>query len=679
MSGGDDVTKLVASLLVLGSSGVLALVTSRAPRVSTFVAFAGVVVAGALGLAAAVHTLVSGTTSELAVPWSLPIPGAELRLVLDPLGAWFLLPVFGLAVVVAPAVADALRGARGGAHWLAWNALVAAMALVVVARNTVLFLMSWESMVLAGYALMATGAAVLRAGASPDQDDEAATRGALAWLVASHLSGAFLVALFLLAGRGGWLDASELGGAHALRWLLVALVGFGTKAALVPFHPWAGDAYRGAPGHVAALLSGATSKLGIYGLLRVLVTAGSNVPASFDWILLFVGLASAGHGVLTAVAQRDLRRVLAATSVESAGFVAIALAVARFGQRHEMNALAVLGIAAALLHVLHDAVFKSLLFVGAGALRRAAGTVELDRLGGLLKRLPSVGLFLLVGAAALLALPPMNAFTSELLLVGGALEGAAVGPSAVAAPMFLVLAAVALVAGLALAGVTRAMGTALLGAPRDVSVAAETESAAARGGCGSLTVASMAALARRAQGGGLGAPLLLALVKPAASALLGDAAIWNSCWSLHPVAFAAGGVFGGVLLVVVALLVAATRRALLARRSVERGLTWDCGYHRPTARMQYTASSFGQPLVSFFGRLLLWRRKVARPEELFASGGSFATETRDLAAARLFAPLFRVLTATTARLRVLQHGRVHLYVLAIAATLLALLVLEVAT
>ncbi len=602
-------TLLLVSLVGLAATAVAALVAGRLGRASAWIGVGGAWVFSVTALDAALRALLSGGTEARTAEWS--VPGGRLAVELDPLSAWFLLPIFLLAPLVALAAARWLesRRARGGGPWFLLHLLVVSMALVVVARDSVLFLVAWETMVLAGYGLMAIDAG----------DEPAAPRagGAFAWLVASHLGTAFLAALLLLSHGRLLAGAGALEGDHALRWLLLALVGFGTKAALAPFHSWAGDAYGSAPGHVGALLAGATSKLGIYGLLRLWIALGDarRIPESAVWLLLAVGLASSLFGALASVAERDLRRVLAASSTESSGLVVVGIAVALLGRSVEANAIAVLGLAAALLHVLHDAVFKALLFTGAGAVASAAGSDALDRLGGLLKLLPRTGLFMLVGAASLVALPPFSGFTSELLLVAGAFEGAASLAPRVAAPLFLVIGTTAFVAGLSLAAMARALGAVFLGVPRDRAAAGATEPSR-------LALAPLGFLAALCLLGGLGAPILVQLARPVVAQLLGDPSLWEWCWRERAVTVVVSGVIGASLLGALIYVVAQVRRLLRLGRPASEAVTWDGGYHRPR-----------EPLFKGFAPLNSWPR-------------------------------------------ILQHGRIHLYVLAIAATLLVLLILE---
>jgi len=665
------------ALLAAGLAGSLALATlalscGRSRALAHAIGVGGAFAVAVALLTASIAALLHGTAAAATLPWSLP--GCTLTIELDPLSAWFLLPVGLLAPISALALLGYFR-VRGEsapaphAIWFFFLLLIGSMALVVVARDALLFLIAWEGMVLASYFLMVLGA-------SP-ADSERASAGGLAWLIASHLGTAFLFVLFLQ--RGGepaavWPteNAPPLA-ATPWPWCWLALAGFGTKAALVPFHVWAKDAYGGAPGPVAALLSGAMSKLGIYGLLRMVVVFATREPAppAFTYTLLAVGLASLIYGALLSLTQRDLRRVLAGASIESAGLVTTAIAVALLGKAAGANAVAVLALCAALLHVLFDAIFKALLFIGAGAVNDAAGTDRLERLGGLMKLMPATGLFVAVGAAALCGLPPFNGFVSELLLVTSALEGSTTQAPVTAAPLFAVVGVVALASALALAGSVRAFGLAFLGVPRDPAVAAAQEPPA-------TTRAALFVLALLTVASGLAAPLLLLVLRPVLAALLGPATIWNFCFG-NAQKLAAGAVLVATLLALLLLAVAGVRLLLLRGRSRESAVTWDCGYHRPTARMQYTASSFSQPLATFFAPVVGYVRKWVRPLGVFAHESSLETQSHDPWRARLWQPLFRLVASVTTRLRVLQHGRIHLYVLAIAATLLVLMILELAS
>jgi NADH:ubiquinone oxidoreductase subunit 5 (subunit L)/multisubunit Na+/H+ antiporter MnhA subunit len=329
--------------------------------------------------------------------------------------------------------------------------------------------------------------------------------------------------------------------------------------------------------------------------------------------------------------------------------------------------VAFLGFAGALLHVLNHALFKGLLFMGAGAASHAAGTREIDRLGGLLKKMPLTGTAFLVGAAAICGLPPLNGFVSELLVFLGAYGTAASGPAAQAAAAGIVVAALALIGGLALACFTKAFGISFLGEPRTPAAAAAVEAGP------SMTVPLVILAAACAAVGLLGS-LAVSLLAPLAGAVAGispaDALAIQAGASagLMKVTLAAG------VLVAIALGLVILRAVLLSRRSVRSAGTWGCGYTLPDARMQYTASSFAQPLAGMFRFPLATHRRWTPISALFPLRAEFSSHTPDLFTRGVFRPAFSGIGSLLSRLRWLQHGRLQLYVLYLAATLLVLLV-----
>jgi formate hydrogenlyase subunit 3/multisubunit Na+/H+ antiporter MnhD subunit len=412
-------------------------------------------------------------------------------------------------------------------------------------------------------------------------------------------------------------------------------------------------------------MSGVMITTGVYGLVRTLGFLGP-LPAWCGWTLGLIGLVSALLGVLLALAQEDVKRVLAYSTVENAGIVALGLGLGLLGLAGGMPVVAVLAFAGALLHVWGHALAKGVLFLAAGAVAHATGSRALDRLGGLLRTMPETGAAFLVGAAAITGLPPLGGFASELLLLVAAFHGAsALGPTA-ALPFLGALAGLGLVAGLAAACFARAFGVAFLGHPRSRAAARAHDPGPAM------------RHALRLLAGGC---LLFAAVTPWIPAAMAPALV--AMTGLPPEAVRAGVAAGGGalraslaaglgLLVVIGAL-AALRHRLLATRSVARGLAWDCGYVSPSARMQYTASSFAEPLTTLFAALVGTRQIVDPPAGIFPAAAAFATHTPDPAAERFFAPLGRIIVRGLAALRWLQHGRIQLYVLYITLTVLVLL------
>jgi len=404
-------------------------------------------------------------------------------------------------------------------------------------------------------------------------------------------------------------------------------------------------------------------KTGVYGLLRLLEILG---PAPEGWgaLLLGVGLASALLGVLLALAQRDLKRLLAYSSVENVGIAFSGIGLAAIAQARFAPALAAVALAGGLLHVWNHALFKGLLFLGAGSIGQRAGSLDLERLGGLLARMPWTGTTFLVGAAAICALPPLNGFVSEFLIYVAALRSAATSALPLLASL-AVITGLGLVGGLAAAAFAKAAGIALLGEPRSAEAAAAREA-------GPAMRFAMVALAAGCLVLGFAGPVGLAAVRsPVAQLLAAPREAEAALGELAPALWAIGAVGGAVLIMAVALWV--LRGRALAGRSVRVGPTWDCGYAAPSPRMQYTASSFAQPLTALFDRLV--RERVSSPpaSTTFAATRSFASEPRDPVEPpfrRLFAAVAS-LAGRVARLEAESTHRQVLYLI-VAATLLLL-------
>ena len=645
----------VGVLVVGGTASVLV----RSGRRATIVGV-GSAVAGCLAGAIPAARILLGTTAQsLRIPWEVPYGAFFVQI--DALSAFFLLPVLGLSALAALYGAEYM-GAYGstrppGVSWFFFNVLIASMAMVIVARNAVLFLVAWEIMAIASFFLV-----------THDDDDATVREAGLTYLIATHLGTAWLLALFILLARGSdSLDFDHFGPASGAGLLFVlALVGFGTKAGFMPLHVWLPEAHPAAPSHVSAVMSGVMIKTGIYGLLRTLTFLGP-LPAWSGWVLVAVGATSGVLGVLFAVAQHDMKRLLAYSSVENVGIIALGLGLGLIGLQTGSPTLAVLAFAGGLFHVVNHAIFKGLLFLAAGAVLRATSTRELDALGGLVRRMPRTGLAFLVGAGAICALPPFNGFVSEFLIYLGALSAATSLAGVAAASGLVVIAALALIGGLAVASFTKAFGVMFLGEPRgDHAVHAEDP------GLGMQL--PMQLLAAACLVIGVCSPLLVGGLVPLLVQVTGFPAdgvrseLMHAVRSLEPLGVCAVGLLG------LAALTAIIRRRLLSGRSVATTLTWDCGYRRPSSRMQYTASSFAQPLTDLFAPLLRVRDRVSLVKGVFPSTASFASETPDLYRERLYQPVFMGIERSLTVFRWLQHGRVQLYVLYIAFTLLVLLV-----
>lgn len=638
-------TILLAVVLLL-LSGLASLVVGRDHRLAGRVGSGGIVAACSLGLAATLAALANDTVERVVLPWH-PLLGS-LHLRIDALSCWFLLPVFGLTLLAALYGEEYLGADRdrysAAPPWVFLALLAAGMVTVLVSWNGALFLVAWEVMSVSAFFLV-----------THDHERKSVQEAGWTYLVATHLGTAFLLAFFILVSDGSFdFDRIRMGASSGVLFVL-AVVGFGAKAGLVPFHVWLPEAHPAAPSHVSALMSGVMIKTGLYGILRTVTLLGPPEPW-WGWLLLVLGLVSGIMGAVGAVAQTDLKRLLAYCSVENVGLMTMAAGLGVLGLASGNPGLAALGLSAALVHMASHAVAKGLLFLSAGAVLHATGTGSLDRLGGLLRSMPRTGAAFVVGAATVVGLPPLAGFVGEFLLVLAALRA----PGAAAA---LVVGALALMGCLAAAAFCKAIGVGFLGEPRfDHGREAHDPGPGMMTGIAALGVACILM--------GLGAPAVASLAAPAAAVVVGASAAALPAAVMR----ALGGisVAGGVLVVTVAI-VALLRAGLLAGRDLREGPTWDCGFSAPTARMQYTSASFAQPLADLFAALLRRRRVEIRPAGLFPSSASLTETSLDPVREGFYRPIFGGVASVLHRLRWLQHGRLHLYVLTLVVTLVALM------
>ena len=633
---------------------------SRLPlRAAPWIAALGVWLGCGIAAVPVISALAGRVPTTLQIAWTMP--GGSLTFGLDGLSAFFCLPI----LLVSPLAA--LYGCTYLAHEkkplgpasFFYNVLTASMLLLLVARNGLLFLVLWELMAISSFFLVVF-------------DDEHAHVRQAGWtyLVAAHVgTGALLVMFALLGKQANSLDfdlmaKAALSPTMAGILFVLAVIGFGTKAGFIPLHVWLPEAHPAAPSHVSALMSGVMIKTGIYGLLRILTMLGSP-PAAWGWTLVIIGLVSGILGVAFAMAQHDLKRLLDYHSVENIGIIALGIGAGLLGLAWNQPALVVLGFGGGILHVLNHAVFKSLLFLGAGAVVHSTGTRDIDHLGGLIKSMRWTAVTFLVASAAISGLPPFNGFVSEFLIYVAAFSGVRDGAPGTVILAIAIGGGLAMIGGLAAACFAKAFGVVFLGEPRSSPATHAQEVGAAMRG-------PMVVLAAACLGIGLFAPAVVKMVLPAVHVMAGATPL------AEPVTTATGSltnivhVSAALLLLVIGL--------LLVRRYLPRGKeetatgTWDCGYARPTPRMQYTASSFAQPLTDLFRVFLGTRKHGAAPNGFFPQPTTFETQTPDTAREYLFAPLFRLIDRLLSPIRRMQHGRIHEYLLYIALVLVLLLI-----
>lgn len=637
--------------LLLLLAAAIAVVAIRERRVAS-TAFAGLVVSGCVfAVVPALGVLRTGLARSTTIPSALP--GGAWTMAIDPLSAVFLLAILGAGGAAAVYGLGYMRfDEHAGSVSHALFALeLASLALVVCAQGVVPFLCAWELMAIGSFLLILT-----------DHHSADVRRAGLIYIVATHTATLALFAMFAVLSQtsGDWSFAALASGAPQLgaarnAVLLLALVGFGVKAGLFPFHFWLPPAHAAAPSHVSALMSGVVIKIGVYGLLRVVTMLGTP-PTWWGWCVLGIGLLSALLGVLWALAQHDIKRLLAYHSVENVGIIAMGIGVGGLGSAYGHPAIAVIGYAGALLHTLNHALFKSLLFFGAGAVARVTGTRNMEELGGLAKRMPLTWATFLVGATAIVGLPPLNGFVSEWLVYQGLFRAGVTTESLRLA--VLAIPGLALVGGLALACFAKVAGVVFLGTARSARAEMASEPSLMLG-VPAIAVAASCALIGIVPSIVVPAVMLAGAFVGGSSLTPDNASALAARVGAQRISAVAIALFGVALIVWFAL------RTLRSRRSVRVAATWGCGYAHPSPRMQYTASSFAAPLLDIFGALSGVRSH--------RGATVFHSEPVDLVLDEAVMPSWSFIQRAALRLRPIQQGRLHRYLGFVIATLVALL------
>jgi len=646
----------------LAGAGTLALITAlfslAVPRRwRAVVSGAGTALTGLAGAAAGVAAVTGHRSPTLSVPGVLPLSGVTLAV--DPLGGWFI-AVTGAVAVAVGSYAIGYQGRAASRPSAAVLPLfVASLLAVPAAASAVTLLACWELMALTSLLLVL---------AEHKRRPEVAV-AARWYAIMTHLGLVCVLAglmLFAAHARGDSFAALARAAPHLSPAVkstvfVLVLVGFGSKAGLVPLHAWLPRAHPEAPSHVSALMSAAMVNLGLYGLIRVgsgLLGGGS----AWWWLLLIaLGAVSAVYGILQAAMSTDVKRLLGCSTTENMGLACVGIGAGGLFATTGHPVLAGLALAAALLHVATHAAFKTLLFLAAGSVLHAAGTRDLDALGGLRRGMPATTLAFGWGALAASALPPGTAFVSEWLLVQALIHGLHGASTATAITLPLAVSAVALTAGLAVATFVKAFGTGFLAKPRSAGAAAAHESPGSMLAGMGLAGAACAILA-----------LVPGAVLPAIGRAVAAAEVAAASGAGGVVTLRLDGLAGEVspLLLTVALLIvmvaaAAWLRALPARSARRKARLWDCGGGPLTARMEYTATSFAEPLQRVFDDVLAPETDldVTHHDEAryLVASAEYRGRVPDRIERRLYEPVLRAVGAWGDAARRLAPGSVHRY------------------
>lgn len=640
---------LFVSWLLLLAGAVLALACGRNRRFADIIGCGGAISGCCLGLYTAISSLFTTIAVTAAVAW--PLPGEDLALTLDPLAAFFLTPVFLLGLVCAIYGSEYMAASNNrlpGMHWFFYNLLLFFMALTVTAGHGLVFLFAWEGMALTSFFLVIA-----------DHRRQEVRRAGFIYLAATHLGAAVLFGVFLSASMfTGSLAFSSFSMLHNLSqpmaalFFLAALLGFGSKAGLVLLHVWLPEAHPAAPSHVSAIMSAVMVKTAIYGFLRFLFFL-PQAPAWWGVLLMVTGISGALFGIAMAALQRDIKQSLAYSTVENIGIILFALGTWLYATALDQRAAAALALVGALLHVWNHALFKGLLFLGAGSLVHGAGTRDLDRMGGLLRRMPVTGVAFIGAGMAVTALPPANGLVGEfyiylsLLLAGSGL------PEVAAFFPLVLLGVFALIGGMAILVFTRFIGIGLCGEPRSAAAAAAHES-------GWRMQSAMGLLFLLCLAGGLVPALLLSPVTRVLTFLEPTLVGPLSSVNISPAWIGQAG----ALVLALVLFVALVLKRFGSRSQGVGAPTWGCGFPFPTSRMAYSAAGYSELATNSLMSGFL--RPVAaggRSVTFFPGPARLTLLAEDPFLNRFCEPLFHKFALSCKRLRLLQSGSLYIYML----------------
>ena len=650
------------------------------PSIQNVLAHGLAAVAGLAGIVLGIAGLLAPAPLTLSLPSTLPLLTFAIRL--DPLAAFFVLTIslagLSASIYALGYVTEFYGRASIAALGALFNGFLLSMTLVVIADNGFFFLIVWELMSLLSYFLVVT------------EHEKAEVRYAgLFYFIMTHVGTAFIILAFLIFFQEAGSFSFEAfrhpeqplpEGMRTLAFLM-ALVGFGTKAGIVPLHVWLPYAHPAAPSHISALMSGVMIKTAIYALVRVYFDfLGGQFPWWWGFVVLVIGAVSALLGVMYALMEHDLKSLLAYHSVENIGIILLGIGAGMIFQTYGLKEFAALGLLAGLYHTINHAMFKALLFLGAGSLLYAVHTRNMEEYGGLLKRMPWTGVFFLIGAVSISALPPTNGFVSEWLVFQSLFLSFHIPTVLLKLMLPLAAAMLALTSVLALACFAKAFGISFLALPRsaharhaeEVPITMRTAMGLLAAVCVLLGLAPMVVV-----------PMLDRVVSPLAGVSIEGKVLALDGWALAPVNVEFSSLSPPVLALLLAALsmlglgLVAVFGGLVKRRSYK---TWGCGINL-TPRMEYTATGFVQPIKRVFSTIyrptIKLETEFLEESRYFAKRRRFEFHIEPVFQKYLYDPVVVFFTVMADRLRVIQAGNLHLYLTYIFVTLLVLLLVAV--
>jgi formate hydrogenlyase subunit 3/multisubunit Na+/H+ antiporter MnhD subunit len=638
---------IFAGIALFFVSGFISIPLPRSQKGIVFITLAAI--AQFLILPVALKILLGGPTLSFVVHIAGPIGAAILQV--DPLAAFFVffISLGGfLAGVYSHGYMKMYQNDKRyslSTYYVFLGTLIAAMLLVVMVQNSLLFLIVWEIMSLASFFLV-----------SFEHQKEEVRKAGLNYLIAMQIGAAALLAAFgwstVLTGRMDFNALATLNPVTATFIFILFFIGFGTKAGFVPLHTWLPLAHPAAPTAVSAIMSGVMIKTGIYGILRIILVMG--VPGAWLAYLVFgIALISGILGIMHAIAQSDLKKLLAYSSIENIGIIGMGIGVGMLGILNHQEILAIAGFSGALLHVFNHFTFKSLLFYGVGIIYSKTHTRNIEKLGGLVHLMPYTAAFFLVGALAISGLPLFSGFISEFAIYFGMIKSLSINAVALNLSAGLGLAGLAFIGVMALLCFTKVFSITFLGTSRSTWKDTPSEASA-------TMLAPMLILAIFIVLIGLFTPVVLPMLFNVVKQFLPESTFagWSQISELILTINRALLVFGGLIAAFLGI-----RWLLLRRRPVTIFKTWDCGYQAESSRIQYSGSSFASSFLELISGLVPIKKQPDRPQTLFPIHGEFVSHQNDLIGQWLIKPTVVLLQKILRLLTWIQSGRTQHYIL----------------
>ncbi len=634
-------------IIIFLMSGFIGLMFPKNWKISIVSLICGI--GSILTLIPAIQVLVSGQNLVQSFDFN-QIFGC-VKFVIDPLSAFFVVVISTISLAAVIYSKGYLKhyidnGKNINSHLIFLPMLIASMLAVVTCQNALMFLVCWEIMSLSSFFLVIF-----------ENEKKEVLKSGIKYLVFMHFSVLFIILAFaIMSITSGSLDFSSF--AFALQHseglanlvFILAFIGFGTKAGFVPFHNWLPDAHPAAPSHVSAMMSGVMIKTGIYGILRILSLI--LMPSIFiSYFVLVIALGTALYGVLYAITQNDMKRLLAYSSIENIGIIGIGIGIGMLGLAYSHPIVAVLGFAGGILHILNHSIFKELLFLAAGSVYTKTHTRDMEVLGGLIKSMPKTAILFLIGSIAICGLPPFNGFIGEFLVYLGMFKGLSIHNFFSMVTLLFAIAGLALVGTMAVICFSKIFSIVFLGLPRSEYATKVTSDVSK-----SMTV-PMSILACLIVAIGLMPQYVFSFIVKPVSLLVN----FQPTLLAEPLALMQTISFY-VLGFVIFLMVLVVLKLKLTNSKIELQDTWGCGYDNPNNHIQYTASSYVSPFLSMLRPLFKKVFDIEKPRKLFPQKAHFSLHIDDIEEAYVINPLLKGDEWFLSKFEALQSGNIQSYI-----------------